>query len=78
MYAHVGCSVQLPCSEMAAHTENSVHQYTVMMFGVNLSLVGSLREKVAERERQVVEQRAELGQMEERVAAEVGRMEARG
>ena len=33
-YAHVGCSVQLSRSEMAAHTENSAHQHTLMVFGV--------------------------------------------
>ena len=33
-YAHVGCSVQLPRSEMAAHTENSAQQHTLMVFGV--------------------------------------------
>ena len=80
-YAHVGCSVQLPRSEMAAHTENSVQQHTLMVFGVNMSLMESLRERVAEREQQVVELQAEMGRMEERVgkrvAAEVKGMEER-
>ena len=31
-YAHVGCSVQLPRSEMVAHTENSAQQHTLMVF----------------------------------------------
>ena len=48
-YAHVGCSVQLPRSEMAAHTENSAQQHTLMVFGVNVSLMESLRESGRER-----------------------------
>ena len=53
-----------------------------MVFGVNVSLMESLRERVAEREQQVVELWAEMGRMEERVgervAAEVRGTEERG
>ena len=76
-YAHVGCSVQLPRSEMAAHTENSAQQHTLMVFGVNVSLMESLRERVAEREQQVVELWAEMCRMEERVGERVA-VEVRG
>ena len=67
----------MPHSEMVAHTENSVQQHTLMMFGVNMSLMESLRERVAEREQQVVELRAEMSQMEERVGERVA-VEVRG
>jgi len=45
-------SHKLPCSEMAARTENSVQQHTLMMFGMNVSLMELQEKGKEERERE--------------------------